>query len=58
MRRAATDPPPRRHRHHYAGVFAPHARWRARDPPDLDTGLAFDFDQRTPADPSFDQTLR
>jgi hypothetical protein len=31
---------------------------RARDPPDLDTGLAFDFDQRTPADPSFDQTLR
>jgi hypothetical protein len=23
-------PPPRRHRHHYYGVFAPHARWRTR----------------------------
>ena len=29
-RLAALIPPPRRHRHHYAGVFAPHARRRAR----------------------------
>jgi len=29
-RLAALIPPPRRHRHHYAGVFAPHARLRAR----------------------------
>ena len=31
-RRAALIPPPRRHRHHYAGVFAPHAvlRYAAR----------------------------
>ncbi|MBM5812943.1 MAG: transposase [Gammaproteobacteria bacterium] len=29
-RLAALIPPPRRHRHHYAGVFAPHAALRAR----------------------------
>jgi hypothetical protein len=29
-RLAALVPPPRRHRHHYAGVFAPHARLRSR----------------------------
>ncbi|MGH8252059.1 MAG: transposase [Steroidobacteraceae bacterium] len=29
-RLAALIPPPRRHRHHYFGVFAPHARLRAR----------------------------
>ena len=29
-RLAALIPPPRRHRHHYAGVFAPHAKLRAR----------------------------
>ena len=29
-RLAALIPPPRRHRHHYAGVFAPHANLRAR----------------------------
>ena len=27
-RLAALIPPPRRHRHHYAGVFAPHASWQ------------------------------
>jgi hypothetical protein len=30
---------------------------RARAPPELDPGLAFDFDQRTPERSSFDQTL-
>jgi hypothetical protein len=29
-RLAALVPPPRRHRHHYAGVFAPHASLRSR----------------------------
>jgi hypothetical protein len=29
-RLAALIPPPRRHRHHYAGVFAPHAKLRSR----------------------------
>jgi hypothetical protein len=29
-RLAALIPPPRRHRHHYFGVFAPHAALRAR----------------------------
>jgi hypothetical protein len=40
-RPAALLPPPRRHRHHYFGVFAPHAALRARDPP----GPALHFDQ-------------
>jgi hypothetical protein len=35
-------------------VLAP----RARAPPELDAGLAFDFAQRTPERSSFDQTLR
>jgi hypothetical protein len=29
-RLAALIPPPRRHRHHYFGAFAPHLHWRAR----------------------------
>jgi hypothetical protein len=48
-RLAALVPPPRRHRHHYHGVFAPHAASRAGAPPELDTdrgaGAAFAFDQ-------------
>ena len=36
---------PRRHRHHYAGVFAPHATLRARDPPELDAGFTCALDQ-------------
>jgi hypothetical protein len=38
-------PLPRRHRHHYAGVFALHAKLRARDPPELDARFAFPLDQ-------------
>jgi hypothetical protein len=69
-RLAALLPPPRRHRHHYHGVFAPHAALRARAPPELDTdraaSAAFAFDQSPscdlitpPPDPgfSFAQTL-
>jgi hypothetical protein len=64
-RLAALIPPPRRHRHYYADVFAPHAALRARAPPELEAGFAFEFDQsqtwdRTvpPPDPgfSFDRT--
>jgi hypothetical protein len=63
---AALMPWPRRHRHHYAGVFAPHAALRARDPPELDAGFACSFDQSpwwdstaAASEPSFrfDQTL-
>jgi len=50
--RAALIPLPRRHRHHYADVFAPHAALRARDPPDLDAGFAFAFDQSPSSDPT------
>jgi hypothetical protein len=65
-RLAALIPLPRRHRHRYAGVFAP----CARDPPELEAervstpGFAFDhsppWDPTTPPpDPGypFDQTL-
>ena len=51
-RLAALMPWPRRHRHHYAGVFAPHAKLRARDPPVLDAGFTCAFDQS----PSWDST--
>jgi len=65
-------PWPRRHRHHYAGVFAgeptapPALAPRARDPPELHARFACAFDQSpwwdstaAASDPSFhfDQTL-